>query len=250
MSSTVASSTRVRKLGSDQRLAAHQEEWRIGRHHPVCVGRTIGDSVLFKNNPHVRRPIPLTRSAVADLCWWNLWQRPQPPFEALAVGDPVVLVDSWPTGSRLGWEVVVSDVEHARYATKAEALRTRAISLARVETDPYTAAKADVPGVLIAWRASAVRHLDRPRPAGLRFRQNGWLSEDDPRILRSWGMLDEDPGDDPASNVRLPTRSTIGSMLAIRDRRRSAHLAPSHRGGFLRLHRGCAQPLAACFLTQ
>jgi hypothetical protein len=149
--------------------------------------------VLFKNNPHARRPDPLHPAAVEQLCWWNLWQRPQPPFERLAVGDPVVLVDSWSTGSRLGWQVEVTHAEHARYATKAEAVETIAssmgISVARVRADPYTAAKPDGPGVLIAWRARAVAELDRPRPAGLRFRQNGWLSVEDPDVLRTWGLL-------------------------------------------------------------
>jgi hypothetical protein len=151
--------------------------------------------VLFKNNPHERRPAPLDPAAVEQLCWWNLWQRPQPPFERLSVGDPIILVDSWSTGSRLGWQVEVTHAEHARYASKAEAVETIAASMeipvTRVLADPYTGGKPDGPGVLIAWRARAVHDLDRPRPAGLRFRQNGWLSVEDPAVLRSWGLLDE-----------------------------------------------------------
>jgi len=153
-------------------------------------------SVLFRNNPHRRRPPPLDPPAVERRCWWNLWQRPQPPFERLELGDPVVLVDSWSTGSRLGWLVEVTHVEHARYASLAEAVETIAASMgipvARVLADPYTAAKPDGPGVLIAWRARAVSYLDRPRPAGLRFRLTGWLSVEDPIVLRTWGLLDED----------------------------------------------------------
>lgn len=152
--------------------------------------------VLFKNNPHDRRPASLDPAAVERLCWWNLWQRSQPPFGQLSVGGPIVLVDSWSTGSRLGWQVEVTHAEHARYATKAQAVEVIAASMeipvTRVLADPYTAAKPDGPGVLIAWRANAVRDLDRPRPAGLRFRQSGWLSVDDPVLLHRWGLLDGD----------------------------------------------------------
>lgn len=158
--------------------------------------------MLFKNNPHGRRPTPLDPAAVEGLCWWSLWQRPQPPFERLAVGDPVVLVDSWPTGSRLGWLVEATHAESVRYATKAEAIETIAASMGiteeRVLADPYTAGKPDGPGVLIAWRARAVSDLDRPRPAGLRFRLNGWLSVEDPIVVRRWGLLDDAAAGDRA----------------------------------------------------
>jgi hypothetical protein len=152
--------------------------------------------VLFKNNPHRNRPAPLDAEAVERLCWWNLWQRPQPPFESFGVGDPIILVDSWSTGSRLGWQVEVTSVEHARYGLKAEAVDMIATSMeipvARVLADPYTDAKPDGAGVLIAWRARAVHDLDRPRPPGLLFRQNGWLSVDDPDLLHRWGLFVDD----------------------------------------------------------
>jgi hypothetical protein len=160
--------------------------------------------MLFSNNPQpFDRGFPSSSEVKAEYCW-SLWKTAQSPSSLLANGLEVVLVDSWPGGSRLTWLASMEDVLSEPYVTKKAAITrlSRHFSLrpSEVLSNPYTLAKADGPGHLIAWRASPVKKLNVPRPPDLKFRPNGWLQVEDHRVLRSWGL----PGG------QAPTRTPRG----------------------------------------
>lgn len=150
-----------------------------------------------------------TRGEVADSSHWNLWRVRQPPFNDLADGDDVVLVDSWSGGGRMTWQVRATNVVASDYGSKQDAVRqiARALGLtpAQVRKSEYTARGPDV-GYLLAWSCRPMRRLDLPRPADMRFRPNGSLRIDDPARLRRWGLAPTDA----ALNQRPPARSPVG----------------------------------------
>lgn len=134
----------------------------------------------------------MSKSEISDASWWNLWARRLRPYGELQEDDHVILVDSWPGGSRLGWEVKVSTIVHSEYDKKSEAVGIIAGELGVLEssvmTDPYTADKPDRPGVLIAWHAQPLRYLGIPRPTDFVFGRHGWLVVEDAAVLKRWGV--------------------------------------------------------------
>ena len=148
--------------------------------------------MLFHNNPHPFDPGFPSSSEVKAECEWNLWKRAQPPSFLLVDGLEVVLVDSWPGGSRLTWLVKTEDVLSEPYVTKKAAITRLSqhfgLTSSSVRSNPYTLAKADGPGHLIAWRGSPLKKLNAARPPDFKFRPNGWLQIEDPLVLQRLGL--------------------------------------------------------------
>lgn len=165
--------------------------------------------MLFLNWTSPSDPGMPTRGEVADSSHWNLWRVRQPPFNDLADGDDVVLVDTWPGGGRMTWQVRSTNVVASSYGSKPDAGRqiARALGLtpAQVRKSDYTVRGPDV-GYLLAWSYRPVRRLNLPRPVDMKFRPNGWLRIDDPSTLRRWGIV----ATAPRMNQRPPARSPIG----------------------------------------
>ena len=55
---------------------------------------------------------------------------------------------------------------------------------------PYTESHPDS-GFLLAFRYRPVRRLNLLRPKDLKFRQHGWLKENDIATLRRWGVTSD-----------------------------------------------------------
>ena len=150
--------------------------------------------MLFPNNA---QPVPLamsTRLQIGSWSWWNLWKTALRPYDVIQDGSLVVMVDSWPGGSRMSWLGRAEQVLCEPYVSKDEAiLRVRRhldLTKREVLADPCTAAKDEGPGYLLAWLAQPVRRIDLRLPPGLRFRPNGWLEVTDHDLLQSWGLPD------------------------------------------------------------
>jgi hypothetical protein len=132
-----------------------------------------------------------TKQEVGGGCHWNLWQVRMPPFKELGDGMHVVLVDSWPGGGRLTWEIETRRVVVAPYSSKAAVVRmiSKAVGLPEreVSTHPYTRSH-PASGYVLAFGYRPIRRIARPRPKDLRLRQHGWLQVDDVAVLRRWGL--------------------------------------------------------------
>ena len=158
-----------------------------------------------------------TRAEVAEGTHWNLWRLRQVPFNELADGSDVVLVDTWPGGGRLSWQVKATHVVAEPYGSKAAVVNRIASGLSlpasEVRRNGYTLKGPDA-GYVLAWRYRPVRRLAIPRPPDLRFRPNGWLRVDDPAVLRRWGI-------DAATNAAAVARrkSPIGQGRLSHDER-------------------------------
>jgi hypothetical protein len=148
--------------------------------------------MLLLNNAHSSDPGMPTRAELADLCHWNLWKVRQHPYNAFNEGSHVIWVDSWPGGGRMTWEIEARIVEKQAYTSKTEAARVIAKSLGfddyRDALDHEYTTSGPPSGYLLAFNFRPVRRIDLPRPLDLRFRQNGWLSVDDPEVLERWGV--------------------------------------------------------------
>lgn len=146
--------------------------------------------MLFLNNAtYADDPGMPTLNDIDGACHWNLWKVRMQPFNELADGDTIVLVDSWRGGGRLTWEIQSSGVLAAPYRSKHAAVRmiSNAVGLPapQVAAHPYTKDHPDS-GYVLAFSYRPVRRIARPKPKDLRLRQHGWLKVDDPRILKRW----------------------------------------------------------------
>jgi hypothetical protein len=148
--------------------------------------------MLFLNNwKYDKDPGMPTKQDVARQCHWNLWKIRMQPFNELEDGVHIVLLDSWPGGGRLTWEVEARSVLAERYSSKRSAVRmiANAVDLAEREIagHPYTI---DHPasGYVLAFRFQPIRRIGQPRPKDLRLRRHGWAKVDDAATLRRWGL--------------------------------------------------------------
>jgi len=179
--------------------------------------------MLFLNWTSSSDPGVPTKAEVAQGAHWNLWRTRQPPFKAFEEGSQVVLVDTWPTGGRMTWLVRAKDVVAGPYATKDEGVRLIArglkIKRAEVRDHDYTTGRPDA-GYVLAWNYVPLKRLDLPRPPGMRFQQNGWLSVDDPSVLKGWGLDAATPTPTPMTKT-LPSgqgRLKLEERLAVETR--------------------------------
>jgi len=162
---------------------------------------------------------------VREQYWWNIWRTRQKPFDILADGMPVLLLDAWPGGGVLSWLVRARDVHTERLADKNTAVRAIARwagqSRAWVLTNRYSADRRADSGVVIYWRATPVARLGIPRPPQVAVRRNGWLVTDD-ATLASWGVPLPPAGDAGTSGAtgrrRQVRRLDVQTKLAIEKR--------------------------------
>ena len=128
---------------------------------------------------------PSSQAAVRRDGYFELWKVRLPPYTALADGDTVVLLDARRGVRRLVWELRVRDLLRQPYADLDQAV---GILAAHLDRDPdELAASGDVvgrapAGHLLAFRASPVRRLDIPLPAGVSLGalggRHGWVPLD------------------------------------------------------------------------
>ena len=148
--------------------------------------------MLFLNCRYDEDPGMLSKQDVAGDGHWNLWTVRMHPFNELEDGIRIVLVDSWPDGSRLSWEVKATKVVTALYSSKRSAIRMIAKAVGwherEVAAHQYTKDHPQTTGFVLAFRFQPVRRIGRPRPKGLRMRQHGWAKVDDSATLRRWGV--------------------------------------------------------------
>lgn len=112
---------------------------------------------------------------------WNLWTTRQSPYNQVEAGDRVLLCCPAPEGSRITFEVELTQVEKAPYASKREAHRVidAAFPYLRMDfrsfrTAPYTL-QAPESGHLLAFSYDPVQELQVTRPVDWKLRPNGWL---------------------------------------------------------------------------
>jgi len=165
---------------------------------------------------------------------WNLWKVRQHPYALLTQGSRVVLVDSWPGGGRMSWEVEALHVVKEPYNSKAEASRLIAAGLGldaqRVRRHYYTVRGPDS-GYVLAFRYRPVRKIDLPRPAGMRFRPNGWLLVEDSSVLSRWGLTGK-PAAPPRQRRGGQGRLSLAERLAVEDRAMQAAKAWCLKNGW------------------
>ncbi len=125
---------------------------------------------------------------------WNLWTTRQSPYGRVEVGDRVLLCCPAPEGSRITYEVELTQVEKAPYATKREAWRVIDAAFPHLNLDfrsfrtaAYTQRAPDT-GHLLAFAYKPVRELQMTRPAEWRLRPNGWLGLSDEQASRVIGQ--------------------------------------------------------------
>jgi hypothetical protein len=87
-------------------------------------------------------PVP-SKSKVARMCHWNMWQRRMIPFNELSDGMRIVLVESWPRGGRLLWEIEATHVITERYLSKRAAIRVLQLTGQVLQLTGHTAIKFD-----------------------------------------------------------------------------------------------------------
>lgn len=130
-------------------------------------------------------------SEVSELRRWNLFKTKQPPYNEIEDGASVVLVDTWPGGSRLVWLTEVYGVFKKDYSSKISLsiLLAMELQLERelILGNSYFAAGPDR-GVALAMRFRPLKRLGSARPKDLRFRPNGWLRVDDDAQLAKWNL--------------------------------------------------------------
>jgi hypothetical protein len=148
----------------------------------------------LKNQPWWDDP---TYEDVVEGVEWNLWQRRQPPFNDLDVGDALFLVcGDGKGGSEIWAEGVVTAAvrEHFDSMEHAWSIMVQAwpklMSKKAFVNHRYNIGKAEE-GWLLAWSYDTVRPIGVPRSTELKFRPNGWRGlEDIPDWkLKSWGII-------------------------------------------------------------
>ncbi|MFD1827645.1 hypothetical protein [Mumia zhuanghuii] len=152
-------------------------------------------AVLVQHRRHRRRADvadgPDTAEGLRGSAYWSLWGQRHFPWALLDDGSPVLLLESWSSGSRLTWMVEARDVLRVQVSSRLEAVdAVSAWSGERpedVEASDYLRASAVESGVVLGWRPSPVAWVGVPRPDGLRIERNGWAvaRTDD---LRAWGV--------------------------------------------------------------
>lgn len=152
-------------------------------------------AVLVQHRRHRRRADvpegPESAPALGDAHFWSLWGQRHFPWALLGEGAPVLLLESWSSGSRLTWLAQARDVLHAAVSSRREVVTTVAgwsgQAPEAVESSDYLRGSAVERGVVLGWRPAPVTWLGVPRPDGLRVERNGWAvvrTED----LREWGI--------------------------------------------------------------
>lgn len=138
---------------------------------------------------------------------WNMWKKRQRPFQAIEAGDLLLTVTGGgPSKGRIINEVHVDSLAKGHYASKEEAWallksgiekNTRddfALTMQSFLAHPYTQA-APSEGWLLAWAGFPTMIINAPRPAILRFNQNGWAElpdEDLDEIYLNAVAVDDD----------------------------------------------------------
>jgi hypothetical protein len=137
-----------------------------------------------------------SKADVAPYHHWNLWKTQRQAYAALDEDTPVVLVDTWPGGSRLTWEGMAVSVLKRQYRSKPEAVRLIAkhlgLTQSQVRSNDYTKEKPDV-GYMLVWRFTPTRPVDLYRPVDMKIGRDGYLVQDDPVVLSGWGLSPPSP---------------------------------------------------------
>lgn len=152
--------------------------------------------MLLLNEPVAQNLGIPTRREVAGMVRWNLWKIRQAPYNEVEDGEPIVLVDSWPGGSRLTWLTRARDVVKCRYSSRKEAAEIIAkafgLDVMDVLSNAYTASR-PVSGHLLALGFAPVRKLGLARPSYLHLRRNGWASIEDATLTAMLSSKEDKP---------------------------------------------------------
>lgn len=122
---------------------------------------------------------------VGDEIQWNLWRVRQAPYNQVQCGDRVLLCCPSPEGSRITFEVELTQVVKAPYGSKREAWTILQAAFPKLRQElhwtfrnfrdaPYTVRRPDR-GHLLTFTYEPVRELQTTRPVAWRLRPNGWL---------------------------------------------------------------------------
>lgn len=116
---------------------------------------------------------------------WSLWTKRAWPFHELAVGDTLICVSGGgPARGVVMFESEIDQLVTGRYTTlyeawslivngMPEAVQETGLTRREFLDDDYTV-EAPTQGWLLAWSGKPERWLGVSRPAGFRFRPNGW----------------------------------------------------------------------------
>src|SRR2546425_1052740 len=98
--------------------------------------------LFFNHHTYSTEPPILNKQEVGEFCHWNMWQLRMMPFHELKDGTRIVMVESWPRGGRLSWEIEASDVVAQAYSSKRVAIRVISdavgLSESEVRSHPYS----------------------------------------------------------------------------------------------------------------
>ncbi len=127
--------------------------------------------MLFLNCRYDEDPGMLSKQDVAGDGHWNLWTVRMHPFNELKNGIRIVLVDSWPGGGRLSWEVKATKVVTAPYSSKRSAVRMIAKAVdwheREVAAHQYTKDHPQTTGFVLAFQFQSYECVPRQCPPRL-----------------------------------------------------------------------------------
>lgn len=139
------------------------------------VLKNLGFKVVEKEGFVTSRgfALPTDAAQMAEMLWFNMWQRRLWPYEELHEGSALYWYDT--TEQAIVWQSRVSKVERFEYANKVEVRKQFQAVFDVVDLDDVYFDKAADHGYCVAYRVDSLVRLNASKPIQYRFPQSGWL---------------------------------------------------------------------------
>jgi hypothetical protein len=168
--------------------------------------------------------LPTDKHEMADVLWYNIWQRRLWPYEELQESDTLYWYDS--TAQAIVWKSRIHKIERFEFANKEEVRkRFQAVFGETRLNDAYFEDSSDH-GYCIAYKIDDLVRLNVPKPAGYKFPRKGWLhcsDEDAHAWLTNLPTFESPDGPAAAALAEIATKITeVGyfSPASLRDERK------------------------------
>jgi hypothetical protein len=174
--------------------------------------------------------LPVTPPEMGRRGWYNMWQKQLWPYRELSVGDILYWLES--KSGTVVWKTQVVDVDRFQYTDKATAVDRMEQKFGKFDRGQRYLANAPDGGFCLAYRVATIERVHVPKPDGLRFPHQGWLSVES-ELGRKWLRGRAAGQNQPALTLRLHQRygrrdiyAAVGVRFSQQNRNQLTGLSP------------------------